>query len=372
MTSSTPTFGMRVRSLRMGLLALIVGLGSITGCARQVEVLRDRGPQAYYQTGFPYQDTSEVLQRALESVKRIQTTATYRTYIFERDTAPREGEAWTPQVLGRAADTLTVPHDRAASAVVLSRRNRNLALITVDHVLHFPDTIVAFFDDGGGTGAPGAAAGGPRLVESVSFKLRRVNWVLGLPGLDPFEILVRDPQRDLALIGVHYPYEERRWDLPVPVEVPIPVLSLVTGDSGRLSLGSFVYVLGYPHGYPMVTRGIVSAPSDPSVGSFLVDGLWNRGMSGGLILAVRGGTGAMEWVGMARAAAASTEARLVPEPTATTDPRVRRPYDGPIFLEEFRRIEYGITFTVPVTEIRRFLDQHREALDGLGYGVPNR
>ena len=33
------------------------------------------------------------------------------------------------------------------------------------------------------------------------------------------------------------------------------------GDASRLTWGSFVYVLGYPQGYPMVTRGIVSLPA---------------------------------------------------------------------------------------------------------------
>jgi len=343
-------------------VALIVTLGSVS-CARSEQTVQDFGPQAYYQTGFPLRDSSQALELAFQSVKRVQSRASYDTYVFARDNAPLETDPLSPEVLASAVDTVSSSQERAASAVVLSRTGRNVTLVTVAHVLAFPDTIVEYFDaDEDRIGLPPALTP-PRLVESVSLKTQQTNWVLELPEVDSFEILATEARGDVALIGLEY----REGEDPGDVEP----LRLGIGNSDRLVWGSFVYVLGYPRGYPMVTRGVVSAPDHPLLDSFVVDGLWNRGMSGGLILAVRGDGEGLEWVGMAQAAAGSIELRLVPEEDALSEHDTRFPYEGPIFLEEYQRIDYGITLSVPMTTIRRFLHEHRTELRGRGYDLPS-
>jgi hypothetical protein len=337
-------------------------LGSLS-CTRPAESLYNLGPQAYYRTGFPLRDTSETLEHAFRSMKRIQSLAYYTTYVFPPETAPLETDLISPDVLSTAVDTLTWSQERAATAVIVSRSGRNVALVTVAHALTFPDTILDFYDTEAEEAGLLLARSPPRQVESVSLLTQQTNWVLGLPDLDPFEILATEETSDVALIGVEY----RDGEDPGAVDP----LRITTGDPRRLVWGSFVYVLGYPRGYPMVTRGVVSAPDHPTLESFVVDGLWNRGMSGGLILAVRGDGGGLEWVGMARAAAGSIETRLVPEEDALEDHDIRRPYVGPIYVEEFQRIDYGITLSVPMTWIRRFLDVHRGELRERGYEVPS-
>jgi len=362
-----------IARLPLLLAACAAGVTSVacTGAGRPPG---DLGGQAYYQTAFPAYDTSEMLRRAFEPVRRIQITATYETYSFASERAPTEAEVGAPDLLRSAVDTATSTQERAATAVALSWSSGSVALLTVDHVLALPDTIVRFFEEESGRAGAAAQPVRSRRVESVSIKTHQSNWVVGAT-LDPFEVLARDPVRDLALVGIREMFEP-------PVTGPLPgpslealaqrtsVLALPAGDSNRLSWGSFVYVLGYPRGYPMVTRGVVSPTDHPTVDSFLVDGLWNRGMSGGLILAVRADGRGLEWVGVARAAAASTEVRLVPE--EGTEPRgdTREPYDGQIFLEVHRRIDYGITHSIPMYDIRRFLDEQRPALAPQGFVLP--
>jgi S1-C subfamily serine protease len=141
------------------------------------------------------------------------------------------------------------------------------------------------------------------------------------------------------------------------------------GDPRRLSLGSFIYVLGYPGGYPMVTRAIVSDPNRDRRGGFVTDGLWNEGISGGPILAVRGDDGALEWVGITRAGAGVRETLLLPEDMDPPDEDFFILYDGAIYAESALRIQYGIALTVPMLALRSFVSAHRSALSRRGYDV---
>jgi len=351
-------------------VGMILALGSLVGCSGGLVPGPGTGPQAHYQTAFPQYDTSGELERVFASVRRILAEVTYETYLYPLESAPTEADLQDPGFQIAAPDTLVSQQDRAATAIVLARRGRSFTLLTVDHGTHFPDTLVGYFPrERPGEGRlppvrsperPGEPE--PRRVERISVKTAEVFRIFGLPDLRSFQVLARSPFDDLALLGVEYPAGLEPGEDRV---LPIPA-----GESERLSWGSFVYVMGYPQGYPMVTRGIVSAPGDPVLGSFLVDGLWNRGMSGGAILALRGDGSGMEWVGMARAAAASRETRLRPEHEELEREDLGRRYDGPLYLDQVSRIDYGITLSIPMSTIREFLDRERERLDALGYSVP--
>ena len=346
----------------------ILALGFMAGCSGGL--IPGTATQAHYQTHFPQYDTSGELEQAFASVKRIQADATYETYLYPLGSAPTEADLEDPEFRIAAPDTVLSQETRAATAIVLGRRGRRFTLLTVDHGTHFPDTLVDYFprESSGDTRLPprrspeGPGGVEPRRVERISVKTSEVFWIFGLPDLGSFQLLARAPVDDLALLGVEYPAGlepgERR------------VLRLAAGDSERLSWGSFVYVMGHPLGYPMVTRGIVSTPGDLVVGSFLVDGLWNRGMSGGPILALRGDGSGVEWIGMAQAAVASPEVRLRPEHEDLEPEELGRAYEGPLYLDQLRRIQYGITLSIPMNTIRSFLNRERETLDALGYDVP--
>jgi hypothetical protein len=203
----------------------------------------------------------------------------------------------------------------------------------------------------------------PRPIERISIKREQANLVADVASIQPFVVLARSVPADLALLGAAYPFGTDAGLLDV--------LEVRTGNPERLSWGSFVYVMGHPGGYPLVTRGIVSDPGRTATGSFLIDGLWNEGVSGGPILAVRSEDGSLEWVGIARAAAGRIEHRLAPDPE-TVEEMVdeRMLYDGRIYLEEVQRILYGISLSVSMTAIRNFLARHREELRMRGWELP--
>lgn len=339
----------------LGASALILGL-TFGGCTKYVTL--NQLPQAYYQTSPPAQDVSGALEEAFRTVRRIRVTGVYDDYRFSPQSAPLEGAPLGPEVLARAVDTARSTTSREASAVQVGQEGLKVTLITNQHPIEFPDTVVEYAE----ASVEERAHEAPRTVHRVSIKKAQYNLVLDRAALYSFEVLADDPQADLALLGVLYPTEAESPSLSV--------LGLRVGDSERLSWGSFVYVLGYPGGFPLVTRGIVSDPRWESLSSFLVDGLWNEGISGGPILAVRGEGGSLEWVGLARAAAGRLEYRLAPDPDLIPTEDQRSLYEGRIYLEEVQRILYGISFSVPMTVIRAFMDRNRPYLQARGWPLP--
>ena len=348
--------GGRERPARLVAALVLLGL-PVTGCVRYAVV--DQRPQAHYQTAFPGHDVSGQIGEAFWAVKRVQVTGSYDHYRFSPETAPLEGDPLGEEVLARAVDTFSRSTSRGASAVQIARAARGVTLLMNEHPIHFPDTVVEY---AGVAGRGGSKPAGRRRIERVSVKRTQYNLVLDRVGVQPFEILARDASSDLALIGAPYPADTESRVLSV---LPVRV-----GDSDRLSWGSFVYVLGYPGGYPIVTRGIVSDPRREATASFLIDGLWNEGISGGPILAVRGEDGSLEWVGIARAAAGKIEHRLAPDPESIQDQDQRLLYEGRIYLEEVQQILYGISLSIPMTTIREFIDRNRAGLRRRGWALP--
>jgi hypothetical protein len=328
---------------RLPLLLTACVAALLLGCTSRY-VMTDRGPQAYYQTGFPLHDTSQDLERIFRSVKRIQVTAYYTTHRFARDDRITESDIRQRATYRRAVESFTFDHTKAGTATIIARTPNGLRLITNEHTTRLPDTLVVYYGDPREV-VPDPQA--PRYVESVSIKTAQTSLVLGLPDAVAFRVAARDSASDIALLGVDLVGNESVH--------AAEVLRVRSGDAARLAWGSFVYVLGYPRGYKMVTRGIVSDPNRRPDNSFLLDGLFNRGISGGLILAVRGDTGELEWVGMANATSAQAEAMLMPERRQLDEDGMLLPYEGRLYMEQVARIDYGITFSVPITAIQRFM-----------------
>lgn len=347
----------QARTLLPLLILLAVGAGSSCAPAPRL-VSVDGRAQAYYQTSFPLHDTSRDLEEAVRSVKQISYTAEYITHLFTWEEGVTEADLLAGDVADRAARSFPEVQSKAGTATIIGRSMDRITLLTTHHVVYLPEVLVQFYEAELRT-----RRAGPPRVASVSYRTSELGGLLQHPDLGPFEVLARDDVNDLAILGMRL----REWS----DASQYPPLRLQIGDARRLSWGSFVYVMGFPRGYPMVTRAIVSDPDRDGHGAFFTDGLWNEGISGGMILAVRGETGALEPVGLARAGAADRELRLLPDTTGiTVDQDLVRPYEGTLYLESFLRIQYGITLSVSMTVVNEFLSRSRAAVRTRGYPIP--
>lgn len=304
----------------------------------------------FYTTAFPNKNISESLQSAEESVIRIISTSFYDTYSFNK---PRVtlSDVNTNRLEDIASHSHSTEESSAGTSILLAVSNRNKALlITTAHTVTSADTLITYYE--------GEQISANTFIETISIKRRQNNLIFTPEELSNFEIIARDALSDLALLSANLQADHRE-------------LSFSMGRSEKIQTGSFLYIFGFPKGYPMITRGIASSSgAQPHQRFFISDALFNPGISGGLVLASDDQFNSFEWVGMARSAAATREPFLIPNPDDEYSDNLIEPYNGSIFIEEKRRISYGITHAIPINEIRNFIENNQAAIRHNNFSYP--
>jgi hypothetical protein len=225
-----------------------------------------------------------------------------------------------------------------------------VALISVAHVVSFPDTIISHFINPDGSFSP--------YIQSVSVKTKQTNYIPDFPDEGEVEVLLLDKARDVALLGKHY--------LPKKT-FSIPVFKYPWGKSSELEWGSFVYVFGFPMNYKMISKALVSSPNKEKH-SFLIDAVFNRGYSGGIVLAIRDGVPNFELVGLVRSVPAEFEYTLRPltkEQDFDFNPMLA--YKGEAYVDKEQVLRTGITKVIGIEVMRDFILEHKEELIRKGY-----
>lgn len=333
---------------------VIVVLCSFTlfvSCAKRIyDVVYPTLNDGKYDTEFPYRDCSKQLEDIAQSVKRINTIGYYESFVFSDDLKIRARDI-DRRTIRKYADREEGFHQTASgTATVIYERLPKVALLTCAHIVDHPDTVYSYYPDEDGRET--------EFVRRISFKSKQDNYITDFREGGHLQILTMDEKNDIAIMGVDVDDLNRY----------IPVFNYPAGRAGDLEWGSFVYVLGYPMGFQMITRGIVSKPLMEEPGRFLIDALFNRGISGGLVLAVRDGVPNFELVGMARSVSAQREYVLKPEKEIeeySYDPRL--PYDGTVYVHQMSNIRYGITHAVSTETIRRFIVENIALFDRYGF-----
>jgi len=323
-----------------------------SGCTKRIyDVVYPTLNDGKYDTEFPYKDCSDQLERIAGTIKRLNHIAYYTAHILPYEAGITRAGIKDIKLQDSAIQTSTYHQTASGTATVIYADGRRVALMTCAHIIYAPDTLVTYYQE-----APDHR--GPRYVQSVSIKQRQSNYVIDIPDGGDMQILAMDNRKDIAIIGKSNQTSDR---------TP-PVFDYPAGKARKLEWGSFVYVMGFPVGNKMITRGIVSNPKHDTSGSFLVDALFNRGFSGGLVLAIKDGVPNFELVGMAKSVSAASEYVLHPEQTVSQyqyDPTVS--YTGKLYVRLKKDINYGITHALSMEAIRDFFNENKSEFNGRGF-----
>ncbi len=330
-------------------LSLIFSVLFIFSCSQRIyKIAYPTLNDGRYDSEFPYKSCSEELKKITDTVRKVICNVQYKNYIFDAEQNLRI-ENINKSTMKRAKSVVYFHRTVTGTGTVIFNDGKRAAVLTCAHTFNKPDTILTFYDQDYLTGV--------RKVQSIAIKQKQENLVMGFPGDGNCEILVQDRISDVLILTKEF---------TTSTNFDISVLNYPFGKARDLEWGSFVYLVGYPRGYKIVTKGIVSHPDRDKKGSFLIDALFNTGMSGGILLAIRDGVPNFEVVGITTSAAAEYATVLVPEKIAQQyDDTI--PYNGPVYVENKKSISYGITRAISSEAIFKLFEKNAQFLKSKGY-----
>lgn len=336
----------------VALLLLIV----LTSCSTvSYETIYPTLRDGKYDSEFPYKSTSEELNKISETVQRVNSTAFYKIYVFEKSDSYTLFNIQNKELDNIARKEVLADNSLSGTAVTIYSQEGNVALLTCAHTITFPDTIIAYRSDANGNKTD--------FIESISIKEKQVIYVAGFPEGSSVEVLAKDDHNDIAIIGRKYGAQSGIY---------FPKFNYPNGKAMEVDWGTFTYLVGYPLNYKMITKAIVSSPQRDNNGAFLVDAVVNPGFSGGLVLAIRDGVPNFELIGMVQWVPEEYENMVYPENTETkTSYNPVVPYKGDLFIRKHTSIRYGIVKVIPVDIISDFIRQNIEKLSNQGFDLSN-
>jgi len=300
-----------------------------------------------YDSEFPYKGCSEQLEEISITTKRINSTAFYKTYTFNKSHKLKLDEIRSDNISELAVTEGYADQTSSGTGTIIYFGIGKVALLTCAHTIHYPDTIVSYFADVDGNKT--------NFVDAMLIKESQSVYVAGFRGNSKVEILAMDTELDLAIIGRDYGAFS---------DAIFPVFNYPLGKAKELEWGTFVYVFGYPLSYLMITRAIVSTPNKDESGSFVLDAVVNRGSSGALVLAIKDGVPNFELVGIVQWVPEEETNILTPKKLKNNEaynPIV--PYTGVEFVKRYSSIRYGIANIISIETVINFLEKNRQVLN---------
>ncbi len=237
----------------------------------------------------------------------------------------------------------------AGTGLLISQSANKILILSCYHVFNFEDTVKTYYLD--------KHQKITKFLQSLAKKFGQTIYITHKNGtISQGTLIASDENNDIALIET---------ESTGNALFEIPFQGIFNHDS-KVKLGQEVYLLGFPKGHFMITRGLASQSKYKN--KFIVDASFNRGFSGGIVITFDNRTGDYQYLGMANSTAYDSEITLGPSETISNLETYQSvPYEEAIFIKELKMINYGITFILSGDVIADFLKKEEERLGKLGY-----
>lgn len=341
---------MRARFIK--LFSIIILLITFHSCTSVYEQMYPTLTDGLYDSEFPYRNSSKQLEEISQSIKLLNSIAFYTSYIFDDKSSYTRNELEKLDFEKTAVQKVFFNRTSSGTATVIDVGQDNVVLLTVAHIVNFPDTIISYFVNPNGSFS--------NNVQSISIKSSQSNYIPDLSSNRNLEILLMDNNRDIALLGKRISRAEA---------LNLRQFNFSWGKSSELEWGSFIYVFGFPMNFKMISKGIVSSPNKDK-NSFLIDAVFNRGYSGGIVLAIRDGVPNFELVGLVKSVPADYEYTIRPitkEHDIDFNPML--PYKGEIYVDKEQALRLGITKVIGIENVTELIENNVDLLHRQGYYI---
>jgi hypothetical protein len=303
-----------------------------------------------YDSAFPSGNGSDELEEISRTIHLINTIAFYKSYIFSAESKIKKEQVGSLDLEKTAVQQIYYNNTASGTGTLILEDEGLIALITVAHIVSFPDTVVSKFIRPDGTYS--------EYIQSVSIKSKQTIYVPEFPGSGELDIAAFDKDKDLVLLAKRYPPD---------MTIRMPVFNYKWGSSEELNWGDFVYVFGYPMNVKLLSKAIVSSPTTGN-NIFLIDAVFNKGCSGGIVLAIRDGVPNFELVGLVRSVPAEYEYFVRPltkEHNIEYSPFL--PYKGDVYVDKEQILRMGITKVIGIETVKEFLLENKDMLLNHGF-----
>lgn len=335
------------------IISTIILLVIAGGCTKKIRQAASPNLQdGKYDSEFSSGDLSVNLARSVASIRKIYSVDYYTTWHFNQSSRVTWQDISTGRYKKAALGTISTHETNSGTATLILNRDHRIALLTCAHILNSKDTIISTFS--------ATAEDSYAYIKSFSVKDKQELYIKDLPQCGTFRVLALDRDNDLAIVGK---YCDGNVDSVKAIAYP-------SGSSYELGWGSLVYILGYPMGNLMITRGIVSPVNNMSGRLFSVDALLNRGYSGGIIMAIRDGVPNFEIVGIVKSMSTHQNYYLKPEKEIHDfyySSFIK--YEEDVYVGTEELVNYGISFVVPIETITTFYKKNRTSLITQGFNL---
>lgn len=303
-----------------------------------------------YDSEFPYKNCSSELEEISTSVKKIICLVKYKSYYFnpENKLSKKDIKKGFKKFAYHSENTTETV---SGTANIIYSDNDKILMLSCAHIVNAPDTIFHYFEE---------EKNKIKHIKCISIKTKQQNYIKDVPEDGLLKILAMDVEEDFVFLEKTYLKPQQKlksFDYPI-------------GKSQELEWGSFVYLMGFPTGVKMITKGIVSKSENKKSNNFYIDAVVNWGFSGSIILAVRDGVPNFEIVGIAKSTSVRHQNILKPAKDShefTYNPN--RPYKDEVFVKIKKDINYGVTFTTSIETIKNFYIKNSRKFQNKGYNL---
>ena len=300
-----------------------------------------------YSTSNSEQLKLKNIDQLQRSILKITSSAYYQNYYYSYPTS--ELDVFSQESLLENKNMTS--NSVAGTGLILYQDSRSQLLLSCHHLFDFKDTLKTYYLDKNRQPT--------KYLSSLSIKTGENILIFHKNGSNSQgNIIAVDKINDLAMLEV-------KTENILLSEYPFQGLFV---DTKTIKFGQEVYLLGFPKGFFMVTRGLVSHA--PYKNKFIVDAPFNRGFSGGVVVLFSENGLYYHNIGMANSVAYNPEIVLTPaDDSQSIDIYKNVPYNGEVYVKDLKLINYGITFVIKSNFVIDFFKRERKNLRQMGYDI---
>ena len=303
-------------------------------------------PQTLTNPSPRFEDTQlDGLKRLEGSILKITCSAYYENYYYSDPAMANESPSQQSLFINKKFTTNSV----AGTGLIVLQYADKILMLSCHHVFSFEDTIRTYYLNEKNQLS--------KYLQSLSIRYGQTIYVTHRDGTNSLgKIIVFDEANDIALIET----EASAHQLS---EFPFQGLFDKTTD---IKLGQEIYLLGFPKGMFLVTRGLATPSKYKN--KFITDVSFNRGFSGGIAIAFNYPAADFHYIGMATSTAYDSEFVIAPSESFQNIQTYRNvPFKEDVYLKDLKMINYGITFVTKSEVILDFFKKESESIKQMGY-----